>query len=158
VKTSGALVVRPVTEADVPRVVELVRVVLAEFGLVFGVGAHTDDELTRLPASYETRGGAFWIALQDDQLIGTGGVFPVAPETFEVRKMYLLPAARGLGAGKRLLEECITFARARGGKRLVLDTIEQMTRAIAFYERYGFVRDDSQIRGSRCSRGYVREL
>ena len=33
-KTFGALLVRPVTEADVPRVVELVRVVLAEFGLV----------------------------------------------------------------------------------------------------------------------------
>jgi len=40
----------------------------------------------------------------------------------------------------------------------VLDTTEQMTRAIRFYEDNGFVRDDAQRRGARCSRGYVREL
>ena len=57
------------------------------------------------------------------------------------------PAAgvRGLGACPR-------------GPRLVLDTTEQMTRAIRFYEENGFVRDDTQVRGSRCSRGYVRDL
>ena len=41
---------------------------------------------------------------------------------------------------------------------MVLDTVEEMTRAIAFYEANGFVRDDSYIRGSRCSRAYVRAL
>jgi hypothetical protein len=40
----------------------------------------------------------------------------------------------------------------------VLDTIEAMTRAIAFYEAHGFVRDVSQKRAARCSRGYVRRL
>jgi ribosomal protein S18 acetylase RimI-like enzyme len=72
--------------------------------------------------------------------------------------MYLRSSARGLGIGQRLLDEAIRWVRASGGTRMVLDTIHEMTRAIAFYEANGFVRDDRQIRGARCSRGYARDL
>jgi ribosomal protein S18 acetylase RimI-like enzyme len=48
--------------------------------------------------------------------------------------------------------------RANGAGRIVLDTTEQMTRAIAFYEANGFARDDAQVRGTRCSRGYARRI
>jgi hypothetical protein len=41
---------------------------------------------------------------------------------------------------------------------MVLDTVEEMAHAIAFYEAHGFVRDDAQIRGARCTRGYSRSL
>jgi putative acetyltransferase len=152
--------IHPVRVDDVPHVVALVRDVLAEFDLRFGEGAATDEEVTRLPASYEQGGGAFWVAVSDadGSILGTCGVFPVAPRTFELRKMYLLRAARGLGLGQRLLDEAIRWVRAHGGTRMVLDTIHQMTRAIAFYESNGFVRDDREIRGARCSRGYARDL
>jgi GNAT superfamily N-acetyltransferase len=151
--------VRPVTSADVPGVVALVRDSLAEFGLRFGEGSKTDDELTQLPGSYEQEGGAFWVAVDDGGgVVGTCGVFPVAAGDMELRKMYLHPGARGTGLGKRLLEESVTWCRARGVERMVLDTTEQMTRAIAFYEANGFVRDDAQVRGSRCSRGYARRI
>ena len=150
------ITVRPARESDVPAVVDLVRDVLAEFGLEFGKGAKTDDELLRLPASYD--GGRFWVADRGGEILGTAGVFPVAPGTFELRKMYLRPATRGLGIGKRLLDEAIRWTRENGGKRMVLDTVHEMTRAIAFYEANGFVRDDKEIRGSRCSRGYARDL
>jgi GNAT superfamily N-acetyltransferase len=72
--------------------------------------------------------------------------------------MYLRADARGMGIGKRLLEGAIAWCRARGAKRVVLDTTEQMTGAIALYEANGFVRDDTQVRGARCSRGYARKL
>ncbi|HEY1693106.1 MAG TPA: GNAT family N-acetyltransferase [Polyangiaceae bacterium] len=151
--------IRPVAAADVARVVEFVRTVLAEFGLRFGEGSKTDDELTRLPGSYADHGGAFWVAADDaGALFGTCGVFPVASAHYELRKMYLHPRSRGLGLGKRLLGEAVGWTRTRGGRAMVLDTTEQMERAIAFYEANGFVRDDAQIRGSRCSRGYRRDL
>jgi GNAT superfamily N-acetyltransferase len=151
--------VRPVAPGDVPAAIDLIREVLAEFGLRFGEGSKTDEELTRLPASYEEHGGAFWVATDPaGALLGTCGVFPVAPGELELRKMYLHPRSRGAGVGKRLLDEAVTWARAHGARALVLDTTEQMTRAIAFYEANGFVRDDAQIRGSRCSRGYRRDL
>jgi putative acetyltransferase len=76
----------------------------------------------------------------------------------ELRKMYLHPRTRGTGLGKLLLEESIAWCRAQGAGRVVLDTTEQMTRAIAFYEANGFVRDDAQVRGIRCSRGYARRI
>ena len=151
--------IRRVQTADVPSVVALVRETLAEFGLTFGQGAETDAPLLSLPASYESSGGAFWVATTaTGALVGTCGVAPVAPGVFEVRKMYLRPAARGSGVAQRLLDECVTWARAHGGRRLVLDTIDAMDRAIRFYERNGFVRDDAEIRGSRCTRGYSRNL
>jgi putative acetyltransferase len=149
-------VIRHVTEADVPAVIRLVTDSLAEFGLAFGVGAATDDALHHLPGSYAS--GAFWVAYDGDTLVGTAGVFPVAPATYELRKMYLRTAARGLGLGRRLLDTAVAWTRAAGGTHLVLDTMEKMERAIAFYEAHGFVRDDTQRRGARCSRGYIRAL
>jgi GNAT superfamily N-acetyltransferase len=150
---------RLVQFTDESQVVALVADVLSEFGLRFGDGSPTDEELTRLPGSYAARGGAFWVARGDGgALLGTCGVFPVGDGAFELRKMYLRPAARGRGVGSRLLAEAIAFAREQAAERLVLDTAEPMKAAIAFYEANGFVRDDAQMRAARCSRGYVRVL
>ena len=147
--------VRAVEPRDVPAVLALVAEVLGEFGLEFGKGSPTDAELHDLPASYTSRGGAFWVALRDGELLGTCGVFPVDAQTFELRKMYLREVSRGLGLGKRLLDTAVAWVRAQGGTRIGLDTIEAMTRAIAFYEANGFVRDDTQKRAARCTRGYL---
>ncbi len=152
------LEVRFVHPADVRAVIALVTDVLAEFGLEFGKGAATDLELHDLPSSYADRGGAFWVATLDSALAGTCGVFPVAPGTYELRKMYLRPVRRGAGLGKRMLEVAVTWAREQGATQLVLDTMEAMTGAIAFYEAHGFVRDDAQLRGARCTRGYALPL
>jgi putative acetyltransferase len=157
--TATEMRAREVRPADVPQVIDLVRDVLAEFGLRFGEGSGTDEEVTRLPDSYVDQGGRFWVGVDaNDLIVGTCGVFPVGEGTFELRKMYLRPHARGTGAGQLLFDTCLDFVRASGAKRLVLDTTHDMTRAIAFYERNGFVRDDAQIRGARCSRGYTRDL
>ena len=149
--------IRPVTPADVPAVIALITTTLAEFGLVFGQGSSTDEPIRTLPSSYTDAGGAFWVAVSDT-LIGTCGVYPLSPTIYELRKMYLDPAARGTGLGRRLLDTAVDFVRSKGATAIVLDTMHSMTRAIAFYEAHGFTRDDSQIRGSRCSRGYIRRL
>lgn len=147
-----------VSAADVPEVIQLVTETLAEFGLEFGKGSPTDAELYDLPASYADRGGAFWIARHDGALVGTAGMYPLSATTIELRKMYLRPAARGTGLGKQLLDTAIEWAHRQRATHVVLDTMEKMTRAIAFYEAHGFVRDDAHIRGARCTRGYVRTL
>jgi putative acetyltransferase len=149
-------VIREVVADDVPDVIRLVSETLSEFGLSFGQGAATDEQLHGLPASYD--GGAFWVAYDGSRLLGTCGLYPVAPNVYELRKMYLRPGARGLGLGKQLLDVALRWAREHGATHVVLDTIEKMTGAIAFYEAHGFVRDDTQIRGARCSRGYIRAL
>lgn len=150
------VIIREATAADVPQVKAHITETLAEFGLVFGVGSDTDAQIDGLPGTYG--GGGFWLATERGELLGTAGVFPLDAQTVELRKMYLHSRARGRGIGKRLLEVAITHARARGAKKMVLDTVEEMTRAIGFYEANGFVRDDAQVRGSRCTRGYALVL
>lgn len=154
----GEARVRRVEARDVGKVAELVRTVLAEFGLTFGEGSATDAQVLGLPASYEGRGGAFWVAEEGEELLGTCGAFPVGPRSLELRKMYLSKASRGRGVGKALFAEAVAFAKTAGAKELVLDTVHGMTEAIRFYEGLGFVRDDSQIRGARCTRGYRLDL
>ncbi|MBL8915146.1 MAG: GNAT family N-acetyltransferase [Archangium sp.] len=150
--------IRVVTPSDVPQVVELVRATLGEFGITFGEGSPTDEQLLALPRSYTDDGGAFFVAEKDGAVIGTAGVARIEPQLFELRKMYLSPTTRGAGVGKQLLDACLQHVRSTGGTRVVLDTTEQMKAAIAFYERNGFVRDDTQRRASRCSRGYRLDL
>jgi putative acetyltransferase len=112
-----------------------------------------------LPESYTDHGGCFLVAADEaGRVVGTAGVFPVAPGVYELRKMYLSPETRGRGLGARLFDACLAFCRERGARQLVLDTVEEMTGAIAFYERRGFVRDDTQRRGARCTRGYRLDL
>lgn len=155
---------RAVRREDRERVIELVRTVLGEFGLEFGVGSGTDGQVQGLPESYTEGGGMFWVAeAADGTLLGTCGIHPVEPadldlRAFELRKMYLLPTARGLGIGQQLLDMALAFARAQGARCVVLDTIAEMQGATKLYERNGFVRDDGQIRGSRCTRGYRLDL
>jgi putative acetyltransferase len=150
---------RSVEQADVPAVAELVREVLAEFGLVFGVGSGTDDDVLRLPGSYTDGGGRFWVAEDPSgQLLGTCGIYPIGSRIYELRKMYVHPRARGHGVGRLLLEQALAAARARRAEQIVLDTHERMLAAVKLYERVGFVRDDGQIRGERCTRGYRLDL
>lgn len=150
--------IRPVEGRDVAEVMALVREVLGEFGLTFGEGSETDAQLLDLPGSYTRDGGAFFVVEDAGHLLGTAGVSPVGEDTFELRKMYVVKDARREKLGQRLLEVCLEHVRARGGTRLVLDTTEKMQAAIAFYERNGFVRDDTSLRGARCSRGYRLDL
>jgi len=153
------IVIRPVTHDDAPAVIAHVTRVLAEYDLVFGEGSATDADLQRLPEAYTDPGGAFWVAIgPDGDLVGTCGIAPIGCGLMELRKMYLSTTLRGLGVGRRLLDLAIGCARRAGARAIVLDTIDGMEQAISFYERAGFVRDDSQIRGSRCERGYRLDL
>ncbi len=151
--------IRPITDHDVAGALDVVRDTLAEHGLEFGVGSETDEQVRGLPGSYSERGGTFLVALDvAGAVVGTAGVFPMGVGVYELRKMYLRPSARGHGLGARLFDACLAFCRERAARQLVLDTRDDMATAIAFYERRGFVRDDTQRRGARCTRGYRLDL
>jgi GNAT superfamily N-acetyltransferase len=53
-------------------------------------------------------------------------------------KLAVVPAARGHGIGRRLVEACIEYARVRGVSRLTLESNSQLASAIRLYEELGF--------------------
>jgi GNAT superfamily N-acetyltransferase len=63
----------------------------------------------------------------------------------ELRRIYTLPLAQGIGLGKVLMARAIGEARAMGKSRLLLGVLGANTRARRFYEREGFVEV-----GRRC--------
>lgn len=60
-----------------------------------------------------------------------------------MKRLFLLPNARGLGLGKALTEHVVEAARARGYRELRLDTLPTMEAAIDLYEKAGFRRVES---------------
>jgi DNA-binding MarR family transcriptional regulator/GNAT superfamily N-acetyltransferase len=79
-----------------------------------------------------------WIADMDGEPVGS--VFQVknSRSTAKLRLQLVHPRARGLGLGKRLVDECIAFARAKGYRKLVLWTQSNLAAARHLYGAAGF--------------------
>jgi GNAT superfamily N-acetyltransferase len=85
-------------------------------------------------------GGAVFIALQDGYAVGSAGLIKMDDETVELVRVAVDASAQGQGLGKQLTLHAITWAKANGFKRVILESSAQPinARAVAMYERLGF--------------------
>ncbi len=98
------------------------------------------SEMAGLPSMYGLPHGALLLVRDDGgEALGVVGVRRFDDEDAELKRMYLVPAARGAGLGRALAEAAVTAARSLGYRRLLLDTVASLTAAIAIYEELGFV-------------------
>jgi putative acetyltransferase len=84
--------------------------------------------------------GAFLVATRAGTPVGCGAVRQVDARTGEIKRMYVVPAVRGRGVGRAILDAIEAEARGLGLSRLVLETGVRQGEAIALYEGAGYAR------------------
>ncbi len=87
-----------------------------------------------------------WIAEMNGENVSCVMLVKDNDEVARVRLLLVDPKARGLGLGARLVEECVTFARQAGYKRVTLWTHSVLTAARHIYEQAGFTLTSSEKR------------
>jgi putative acetyltransferase len=134
----------------------IIAAVLAEYGLAWDpTGA--DRDVLEVEQWYHN--GAFWVVEQADKLVGTAAYYPIArgENAVEIRKMYLLPEARGQGLGRYLLEQLERAIAAQGFGQIWLETASVLAGAIKLYERNHY-QPTTGVETDRCDRVYIKQL
>lgn len=101
-----------------------------------------EEEAAKLPGKYAAPVGCLLLASDfDGAPIGCAGLRPLEQiKCCEMKRLYVLPSARGLGLGRSLALILVRKASRLGYHRLYLDTLASMSEAIALYKRLGFER------------------
>jgi GNAT superfamily N-acetyltransferase len=129
---------REAAAADGAAIRAVVVTVMTEYGLSSDLDDN-DVDLRDVVSSYAGRGGSFRVVTSvDGDIVGCGGLYPIDEREAEIRRMYLLPSARGFGVGRTLLEELIAHAKERRFERVVLETASVLKEAISLYRKRGF--------------------
>ena len=105
---------RSIQESDNPFLATIIRNTLAEFGANHPGTVYFDPATDHLWELFQRNRSFYFVAEMDGEIVGGGGIFPTEglPEEFcELVKMYLLPQARGIGLGKKIIELCLEKAR-----------------------------------------------
>lgn len=142
---SADIELRPVALADPDGDADALRSLLREYLTTL------DPELSRrelqseiddLSAHYGGAGQGLWLACVDGAPAACAGIRRLADEVdanaCEMRRLFVRPAMRGFGLGRRLAELLIDHARSWDYSAVYLDTLNDMAAARGLYESLGF--------------------
>lgn len=156
--------IRPIRADDDATMAAIIRTVMPEFGADGPGFAISDAEVDGMAEAYARPGRAYFVVERDGVVLGGAGVAPLdggEADVCELRKMYFLPPARGIGAGSAMMQRCLDAARALGYRRCYLETLTGMDAAQALYRRSGFAPICQAMGGTGhhgCDRYFLRKL
>ncbi len=142
------MVYRQIQQSDNPHLAKIIRDCFIEFdapkeGTVFG-----DPSTDNLYSEFQKEGSILFVVEESGVILGCGGIYPSAgldPGCAELVKLYLIPAARGRGIGKKLLELSMEAALAMGYTSLYIESIPEYSKAVGMYEKAGFKHLDNPL-------------
>ena len=156
--------IRPIQPDDDAAMAAIIRTVMPEFGATGCGFAISDPEVDWMSRAYAEPRHAYFVVERDGRVIGGAGVAPLAGDdgdTCELRKMYFLPEARGIGAGAAMMAMCLDAARRFGFRQCYLETLTGMDAAMRLYERSDFCRIDGPMGATGhggCNTFYLLDL
>jgi putative acetyltransferase len=161
---SSVFLIRPIEPRDDVAVAAIIRAVMPEFGAGGAGFAIHDAEVDAMFAAYAKPRSAYFVVELDGKVVGGGGMAPLEngeADVCELRKMYFLPQARGLGAGSAMITRCLDSAGEFGFRRCYLETLTGMDAAQALYRKHGFTTLCAPMGNTGhhgCDRWFIRAL
>ena len=136
----------------------VIRDVLSEYGLLWQPET-ADRDVVEVESSYIEIGGEFWVVETRSAIVGTAAYYPIArgQNAVEIRKMYLLPEARGKGLGKYLLHQLETAIARKNYQEIWIETASVLVEAVKLYENNGY-QPATGVETDRCDLVYVKKL
>lgn len=116
-----------------------------EYGLNYKMEAYVAEVVAKFLREFDPQREHCWIAEQDGVRIGSVFIVKESDEVARLRMLIVEPKARGLGVGRRLVEECIRFSRQAGYSEIVLWTHSILTAARRIYDSVGFVIEETEM-------------
>jgi putative acetyltransferase len=158
------IVFRNIRQSDNAVLSGIVKGTLAEFGANHPDTVYFDPSTDTLFEVFQKERSTYFIAEMNKEIVGGAGIYPtdgLDKDTCELVKMYLLPHARGIGVGRTLIERCLDYARTAGYKKVYLESMPELRKALKVYEKSGFTYLNGPLGNSGhtgCSLWMIREL
>jgi GNAT superfamily N-acetyltransferase len=134
---SGVQIEFRTVDAARPPASELLGAMVAEMNELYG-DIEVPGMPTATPTDFAPPGGAFLVGFHDGEPVCGGGIKQIAPDAAEIKRMYVVPAARGRGVARALLRALEGAARERGYAFVRLDTGPLQQGAMTLYAAEGY--------------------
>jgi GNAT superfamily N-acetyltransferase len=137
--TKNSYTLRPLKTGDIGWIVHRQGILYEqEYGWNYQFEALAAEILTAFVKNFNPEYDACWIAEDQGKIVGSVFIVRQSDEVAKLRMLYVEPSARGQGLGRRLVDQCVQFARAKGYRTLTLWTNDILVSARRIYEAAGF--------------------
>jgi GNAT superfamily N-acetyltransferase len=115
----------------------IASVAAASYGLSFDIDAMVTSDIEDREKFYPPS-GRFYVIRHENANVGVGCLKRITPSVAEIQRMYVQPHVRRVGAGRLLLQQLLSDARAIGYEAVRLESLKFLSAAHALYKSVGF--------------------